>query len=1017
MIQLPDVLLSAQTSTNITPYCGIYFGTSYGFTTLDSFNRIISWVMTEEPFGSTLQIQLSNADGYFNNRMLQGMKVTLNYGASSAYVTAPPFWVFSQRDVSVQGNILTEFTCGDVLNLMSRDEMATGGTRLVGRVTIGESKNFITSILTGPTGSGCIADYSNNYIDLVQVQGSFAPGQQASCGGMVIDIESVSSISSGGVIPTWGNLTVLQILQLLFASQSMSVYLDQDDPQGHVANFVPKYQVSIGASVRDALSEIMSFTRCGIRIRQDGAHIVYVDPNKAPNYSYDGFHVQIGNSRDKAVVLPNRVIVCNHNTGTTDKAAWVGSAVDQDSINMLGRALTRIFEVSTATSDADATTLAENILYRTKADLNIANIVVPIMNFGHELFDNVSISDSRSGATYYGHIGKLIRGYEQGKYSMTIYLGGVSSASEVNYEGNIDTVPIAPAVSVPLETKVTPWTFTDLPAAIQGYRHDITFHAVSWNTVSWDAGVIKFYDGTEQSIAAGQYTMPTGNVYYAYFDLDNNPTQLKFTTNYINVMTMRNGVVCLVKRGSSQSVACTIIPSYGKEPLITADIIYLTGFYDLLPDGQTYGKIYNTCIDSHHIALNEYTVLGSGNTFVNNLVDKINASATTLIEPGKVTISGNTTLEDWKDLGDETKIRGSAIQTRSIELNKLISRDTENLLDNPDFEKGDLTGWIISSGNYVHISSYEDGLPKYTIQGNYSLHLHIAYHYQYAAQIVRATYEDVFTLEATVDEWESNMPSAPLWLIIAFLDSNMNVLGEHYISESPKWYTVNRRIRISAKAPANTYYCRAQIHAYQGGSGASGFWVVDDCRLYRSSKIIVMGTPDSNRIEITPDKVAGYGVVQGRLVERFSISSSDGAARCGGGKVILDEQGVRLYVPSHTYEEQVWNNYGIASGSELTDMFYDIVPGRIYCITARASANTVTDGGWSLKLDAYNSSNQLVARSRVPVCEGDDTVLTSVVFYSGDKLGLYNCRYEVSVKNVTGSTRWYDLYITISELL
>jgi len=160
-----------------------------------------------------------------------------------------------------------------------------------------------------------------------------------------------------------------------------------------------------------------------------------------------------------------------------------------------------------------------------------------------------------------------------------------------------------------------------LPQAIQGYHHDIAFSATDWDTVAWAAGTIKFYDGTTQSISAGNTgNLPTGSIYYIYFDLSpgypytypitwGGDDILRVTTDYLSVMDARTGMICLVQRASDTGIKATFIPSYGKEPLLTPDFIDMTGLkvYDY-GDGKHLQAILDTQISAGNLKLTAATV-------------------------------------------------------------------------------------------------------------------------------------------------------------------------------------------------------------------------------------------------------------------------------------------------------------------------------------------------------------------------------------------------------------------------
>jgi len=170
---------------------------------------------------------------------------------------------------------------------------------------------------------------------------------------------------------------------------------------------------------------------------------------------------------------------------------------------------------------------------------------------------------------------------------------------------NLDGKP--PATAKPLYA----W---QLPEAIQGYVHDLTFTSVDQDTVTWASGTITFYDGTTQAIASGT----TGNIAnttlrYIYFDLDDaSPNVLKVATidDYISTyLSVRTGVVCLVKKGSAAGINATVLPSYGKEPLITADAIHMAGLLEVdLGSGAKLQAILSTQIYAGLLKLTADTV-------------------------------------------------------------------------------------------------------------------------------------------------------------------------------------------------------------------------------------------------------------------------------------------------------------------------------------------------------------------------------------------------------------------------
>jgi len=102
------------------------------------------------------------------------------------------------------------------------------------------------------------------------------------------------------------------------------------------------------------------------------------------------------------------------------------------------------------------------------------------------------------------------------------------------------------------------------------------------------------------------------------------------------------------------------------------------------------------------LTVNE-TALSTIQTRANDPAARINA-ASTEIDPGKIKISGSTTLADWRTGGDETKINGGAISANTIAANKLTIGARNLSLEEIVFEynspANDQVSWSTGSISY-----------------------------------------------------------------------------------------------------------------------------------------------------------------------------------------------------------------------------------------------------------------------------------------------------------------------------
>jgi hypothetical protein len=92
--------------------------------------------------------------------------------------------------------------------------------------------------------------------------------------------------------------------------------------------------------------------------------------------------------------------------------------------------------------------------------------------------------------------------------------------------------------------------------------------------------------------------------------------------------------------------------------------------------------------------------LGDAVVAVQNPAAKINAN-TTQIDPGKITISGGTTLANWRGGGDNTQINGGAIAANTIAANKLTIGNRGISFMGVDFSYNRSDGALYWSAGYV----------------------------------------------------------------------------------------------------------------------------------------------------------------------------------------------------------------------------------------------------------------------------------------------------------------------------
>lgn len=604
MRTLDAALTTAQQAASRAPYLRIHFddrdGTTVTYTTRDGTNRIVSIRQWEEGYAGVTVIRLRNHDQALSAVNYQGYSVSIGWGMvldstpdSTWYSNVAVMKVLKQRDISYEGELVTEFYCVSIWAEIATDYIWEGGKKLTGTLAgtfqIGELVTGAPSTATGRLSIVAGLSGANSYIVVTRVTGTFAANDTCTGGTSGATLTGIASPSDnfGDLVYASGETNTEVRIESL---TGLTVDVDEDDPDGSMAD-TPKLEVAIGTSVRAVIRRMLLRTKCGMRFENDGRmHVLYLDTTDAAQYEFQSTHAFFEDIRDRAIILPNTVYFVDKLPDADGAATYIGTANDNTSVTAIGTFVAPIQVDPDIESNAEGNTRAAAWIAHKVAEAYQGRITAP-MECGLEVYDMVQAVDARLNVTSKGRIGRIERIYEpqQGIYQVIMTLGSLYSepgAMDVNSDSplsdlidlvsNLDKHP--PEVALP----VFVW---QLPEAIQGYQHDLVFSATDLDTVAWAQGTITFYDGSTQAIAAGNTgDMADTDPRYVYFDLDDaSPNVLKVATvdTYISThMSIRTGVVCLVKKSSASGINAMFLPSYGKEPLITTDVIHMAGLLE-----------------------------------------------------------------------------------------------------------------------------------------------------------------------------------------------------------------------------------------------------------------------------------------------------------------------------------------------------------------------------------------------------------------------------------------------------
>jgi len=288
----------------------------------------------------------------------------------------------------------------------------------------------------------------------------------------------------------------------------------------------------------------------------------------------------------------------------------------------------------------------------------------------------------------------------------------------------------------------------NLAQSIQTWNHNLTFTAVDSDTVTWGSGTITFDNGAQFSIIAGT----TGNMLartYLYLDTNVSSTTLQTTTDATVASGKGKTLIAVVEAGSALLITTDDLTDL----LITADKIAAGAVEEakiaasavtaaktavaaidpttgnitanhIITNMIQAGQITTTLVAADAITAPLINVVGLNGTTgrivvvdatdANTVTAGVNTYATTLIQAGKILISGATTLANWSAGADATLIDGGDIYTGSITATQIAT----NAITADKILAGAVTATKINVTNLSSIKADLGSVTAGTITGN-----------------------------------------------------------------------------------------------------------------------------------------------------------------------------------------------------------------------------------------------------------------------------------------------------------
>lgn len=541
-------------------------------------------------------------------------EVALIIPASEGLVTyevsnVAPLFVWSQRDVSYGGVLATELLCLDLWWQIAANMVILAGEKIHGTITNANDFKIDEVITSTPAGAtGVLIGVSYDSILVTSVNGTFAGKTSAAGATGSIVISSVDTVTYASGYASSKTVTIKDIITALLPSSVDGVVLDSDDPDNTVNTYKPLLETAVGSMARTIIRQLFQMTKCGGRIENDSKlHILYLDVDAEADYTYQTDHVFWYQMRERAVIMPNAVLfvdILPDNLGNVP--TYSGTSKHQASVDLIGEFST-IETNPSIEANGDVAGGAERFakawIHQRVAEAYQGAVRAP-MHCGQELYDMVSIVDSRSGVTVTGRVGRIDRRYRPGLYEIELRLGGIISEynaipgwdsldSDIkDLTSSTDTIKIEPF------PPISGW----IPAGQQAYIADIDFTSVDYNHISWTAGNVKFADGRIQAVTTTGSPLLLTATHYLYI-IWNNST-LQSSTTYSDAIGTDRVLVGVAAIGSSSAVSAYVLNPHTDSILINRDKVMdgLVNDLKLASEAVTEAKIAASAVTSGKIA-------------------------------------------------------------------------------------------------------------------------------------------------------------------------------------------------------------------------------------------------------------------------------------------------------------------------------------------------------------------------------------------------------------------------------
>jgi len=550
MARTDAAILAAQKTNSVSPIVTVEYytvgrpsdagGAWNRIDNLSSTQRVIAPLdHTQEPFGATCTIYLSNADSAFDSYDLKGLWVRVGRGIGSDISYPPYLKCYAQDFVS-----------------------SPDGDKDIYVIHCHGAWNIL-------------AAYTN-------------PGG--------LSFNTTGSSAGWTYVPNkTGKEIVDYILELAGLDLGADISLDTK-----IDVWKPQLDMNKNMSGMDMILFAMYFFRCSLLPRTDNMHLLLT--NTGDTYTYitpqDGTNHPFKSGQTRSFLYRPMKITVESLSGVIGSYAdgdWtsdMGSASWGDVYNILTGAEDTV---------ANCELLAQAEVERRQSQTESGSFITYIANSLQELYDTVTITDNRGNISGSGVVGGIYFHYNPGIEDSSqlfydeIRIGGMQRAVTPEMQALVDKFAgsLTQTISGQQITQgsIDPIT---LRQAGQRFTIDVTFDTgdagYTWQIVKWLAGTVIFSDGTELTIDAGTLNISTAypgapdTPVWLYFIEGN--TTLQHTQTRATATGKDRGIIAVVQRAatSADGKAALFYAGAGKVGLINATIIVVDTLSSIVAD-------------------------------------------------------------------------------------------------------------------------------------------------------------------------------------------------------------------------------------------------------------------------------------------------------------------------------------------------------------------------------------------------------------------------------------------------